>query len=344
MQVDPKCEKDYCNSKVLMSKLRLFLLIILLAFTITSYALDDLDSIKGDCVIIHYKPSQVKLAKYLTELMDSQITHFQKKLGVYPDQPVKVILAPSEKWYQEQTKGRKEIIKKAAAYYDGAHKTIIIRDPGSSRGFSALRTVFMHEYIHYFIDSYIAQPPLWFHEGMAVFFSGGYGINYDILFASGYLYGQRPTLLNMRTGYPASQNKWEMFYAVSALAMKTLYRDFKPEFYRFWYYAEQAGQKGGKVQFDKLFKHSFYMNVAQFDKYFKTEQKRLFKGQIFAVGMSFFGPLMALVLVLAFIKKKRLNKTIAEQWTDEKEIDDQSIETGDKILEGSGSEESTSAK
>jgi hypothetical protein len=60
--------------------------------------------------------------------------------------------------------------------------------------------------------------------------------------------------------------------------------------------------------------------------------------------MSFFGPLMALVLVLAFIKKKRLNKTIAEQWTDEEEIDDQSIETGDKILEGSGSEESTSAK
>ncbi|MBN2829817.1 MAG: hypothetical protein JXR56_05815 [Candidatus Cloacimonetes bacterium] len=317
-----------------------YLLCLLFLFLSTLYAESNFNQIKGDSVIIQYKPEQVELARYLTSVMDRQISVFQKKLGVYPDSQVTVTLSPSEEWYRERTEGRKEIVKKAQAYFDSSNKTIIIRDPGSQRGISGLRTVFMHEYIHYFIDSYIAGAPLWFHEGMAVYFSGGYGINHEILFAWGYLFGRRPALMEMVSGYPDSQNSWEMFYAVSALAVKTMYKEYKPEFYRFWYTAETVKQQtGGKVQFGQLFRKNFFMTVSQFDTYFGTQQKRVFIGQSSALTATFIGPLMAIILVLAFIRKKRDNRRLSKQWTEEEELADESPEAGDPVSEGSGTEE-----
>jgi hypothetical protein len=322
-----------------------FILCLLLLVSGFLFASNPFEQIIGDSVIIQHKPEQRELAVYLTNVMDKQIFSFQKKLGVYPDNPVNVVLSPSEKWYDEQTKGRREIVKKAQAYYNGADRSIIIRDPGSTRGVAALRTVFMHEYIHYFIDSYIASAPLWFHEGMAVYFSGGYGLNHEIVFARGYLFGRRPALLEMVADYPESQNNWEMFYATSALAVKTMYKDFKPEFYRLWYSAELTKhQTGNKALFGQLFRKNFFMTVNQFDSYFRIQQKKVFIGHSSALIGSLIGPLMAIVLVFAFIRKKKDNKKLSKQWTEEEELTDESPETGDPVSEGSWTEESSPAQ
>ncbi len=300
-------------------------------------------TIQGDITTIKCIPQQKKLGQHLSKEMDMYITAFQKQMGVYPDEPVTVILSPNADWYEKHTFGKREIVQQANAFYNKRDRTIILRTKKNSSGLRGLKQVFLHEYIHYYIDSYIANAPLWFHEGMAVYFSGQHNFNREVLFTYSYLFGDRASLMEMRRTYPESKNDWEAFYAVSSLAVKTLYKEQKPGFYKFWYIAEQLKSQGKIVHFSKLFNATFFMTTSAYDKYFENIQKNTFLGHLFGVLASFVGPLLTVFLIIAYVRKRKEYKLLTKR-LDEEEQREESDDGGDSIPKGSGTEESTSTE
>ncbi len=319
---------------------RFFLISIIIILFIPLFSQYNFITIKGNVSIIKCDPTKKQLGTYLSIEMDKHITHFQKQMGVYPDNSVEFIIAPSEKWYRSHTSDKQEIIKQANAFYSHRTRAIIIRPQANLKGIKGLKQVFLHEYIHYFIDSYIDNAPLWFHEGMAVYFSGQHSFNMEVVFAHSYLFGTRARLTDMRDSYPQSKNDWEAFYAVSSLAVKTLYKEFKPGFFKFWYIAEELKSEKRPVPFSRLFNSTFFMTTTGFDKYFASIQKNTFLGHLFGVSASLVGPLLTVFLIIAYIKKRKKYKLLVKQ-LEEEEQHEESLVGRDSIPERCRTEESS---
>jgi len=253
----------------------------------------------------------------ITQIMQKfelDILEFQRKIGQYPDLPVKVIVAEDDDEYMAYARSSSDIIEFSRAFYSRRENTIYLHNIREHRNFVYLNQILLHEYIHSFVAHYLKGPPLWFNEGMAVYFSNDLSINREFNFIRNYILGNSRNLEQMKYRYPENRIEWESFYAKAGLAVKYLYKKRKNQFYRFW---EKASYKNN---FNQIFMNSFFMTPYDYSVYFEEYSKKHFTTEILLASTGLIWGILPLILIIGWIRKKIINHRIRVKWETEEEI------------------------
>lgn len=269
---------------------------------------------KFDNIHIFAEESQKKLAETISFQLNNNISNFQKSIGAYDDNLVQIIIAKDGAEYHSWTQKSSTIIEFSSAFYNNKNRTIFLKNPSNLRSLNTINRVLLHEYIHHFINLHIKNPPLWFNEGMAVYFSGDLGINREFNFIKNYLLGNSRELEMMIYGYPQNRVEWESFYAKSALAIKYLASKRSQSFFNFWNYVFESGN------FNSAFIKSFSFTPKDFSALFEEYARSHFHAEIFMASSGIIWGLMPLILIIGVIRKKIKTRKIATKWGIEEEI------------------------
>ncbi len=219
-----------------------------------------------------------------------------------------MVIAANSKVYDGWTKQHSAIMEYSSGFYNRRNKTIFLKNPKYLKNISNIRKLLLHEYIHHFVGSFWRDPPLWFNEGMAVYFSNDMGIERELNFAKNYILGNSLPLGQMKNTYPKNMIEWESFYAKSGLAVKYLYTKKRGSFYRLW---DKAGSAGN---FERAFLNSFFMTTRTFSDQFEDYSKIHFKTAILMASTGLIWGVLPFILIVGVIRKKIKNKKTVESW------------------------------
>jgi len=168
---------------------------IILIFFLFSYFIFAETTIFENITIQSNKP---EFAENLAQNLSEKIFEFHKKIGKYPNMNVNILIAENRKEFQIWTGKNTGIIEHSQAFYDGSTDTIYIRNLKEIKNIEKLKRTLLHEYIHAFNRHYWKNLPLWFNEGMSVFFAGELNLNRELNFSKDYILGNTRTLQQMK--------------------------------------------------------------------------------------------------------------------------------------------------
>ena len=261
-------------------------------------------------------PADIAILEQVLSGFDADVFAFQKSVGVYLDSPITIRIAADKKEFSNWTGSDSGILEFSQAFYDSRTETIYLRHPAELKSLVLLQRILLHEYIHHFVGKLWKHSPLWFNEGMAVYFSGDMGMDRELNFAKNSILGNSRPLGMMRHSYPRNRLEWESFYAKSGLAVKYLYSQKRVEFYRLWDFS------GKDANFDSAFLKAFLMSVNDFSGFFEDYAKSHFRLEILLASTGMIWTILPLVLIIGAIRRKILNRKKLQVW--EKEADQDS--------------------
>ncbi len=304
------------------------IIILILAFPFLICAQPNIQK-QYENIILIGNTSDIQVLEHLISQFDEAIFGFQKSVGSYLSEPITIRIAADETEYQSWTKGTSRIIEFSQAFYSRKTDTIYLRNPSKMQSLNRLQRIMLHEYIHHFVSRFVADVPLWFNEGMAVYFSGDMGFDREFNFARNHILGNTRPLNMMKYSYPRNQIEWESFYAKSGLAVKYLYTKKRVEFYRLWDYMSR------QQTFESAFMKAFLMTTSEFSKFFEEYTKTRFRTEILLASTGMIWSVLPLVLIIGFIRKKIRNKKRIKEWEIEEDNSKFSpqLEMKDKVKE-----------
>lgn len=293
-----------------MLKIRTLLFLLIIILPLNSLTL------RTDEIIVKFSEKDSIIAQNIIESFSKILFQFQKKIGQYPDLPVEIILTENDSTYLHHIKKVSSIIEFSNAHYNRKTGQIFIRNPRNQKNFVQLDQILLHEYIHHFIHNQWPDAPLWFHEGMAVYFSGDLTFDRELNFIKNYLFGNTSTLNQMKYRYPENRIQWEAFYAKSALAVKYLYQKKRNEFYQLWNYSDNRS-------FEYSFRLSFLMKTEDFSNAFEKYSADHFKMEMLLASSSILWGFLPFILLIGWIRRTIKNRKIKKEWIDENSDDDE---------------------
>ncbi|MDD3049781.1 MAG: hypothetical protein PHR06_01395 [Candidatus Cloacimonetes bacterium] len=286
-----------------------------------------LQTITTDNIIIAGKENDQKITRKLVQVLQEDIDFFQKKIGKYPEFDLEVIISPDIDFYKQVTIGRGEIIEFSDAFFLKNRNLIFVK-PLSKQNFRELSTILLHEYIHAFVNHYFKDAPLWFHEGMAVYFSKNDINTSGFIFIRDYLNGDVMKLEEMKTAYPESRSRWDYFYAISAHAVKHLYQNNRESFYKLWDLGEED------ILFERAFVQSFYFTTVYYSAVLPNYLKGVFIRELLSsFPVAIWGFLSAVLIVGVIIRRFRNKKSEDSVYSTEisTDVENGSAESNDNI-------------
>ena len=261
------------------------------------------------------KQKDIEIIQKVLWQFDDDIRNFQRSVGSYLDSKINIKIAADKEEYNTWTKGNGKVIEFSQAFYNRKTNTIFLRHPSELKSLTALKRILLHEYIHHFVGKFWRNPPLWFNEGMAVYFTGDLGFEREMNFARNYVLGNSRSLEMMKYHYPRNQIEWESFYAKSGLAVKYLYQK-KQEFYRLWDNSIPDGE------FENAFRKSFLMTTRDFSIIFEEYARTHFRAELLLASTGMIWSILPLVLIAGVIRKKIQNRKQLKVWKGEEELID----------------------
>ena len=153
---------------------------------------------KYDNIIVNYPVEDSLIVQSMINKFSLDLDDFHRKLGQYPELPVKIFILAEDAEYYRFARTSSEIIEFSRAFYSSRTGTIYLRNPREQRNFVQINRILLHEYIHHFVSHYWVNVPLWFTEGMAVYFSGDLNMDREINFVKNYILGNSLKLEQMK--------------------------------------------------------------------------------------------------------------------------------------------------
>jgi hypothetical protein len=270
-------------------------LIILLLVSLRCYS----EVQQYENIFLEYTAGDGRIAAELGERLAADIGNFQKKTGHYPDLETHIVLAADQAEYEAFLQNSSGIHEFSQAFYRRSTNTIYIRNPRDNLRYQELNKILLHEYIHSYVFHYFRNAPLWFHEGMAVYFSNDFSHNRELGLARDYLFGNTEPLSEMRTNYPANRIEWEAFYAKSALAVRYLYINKRGQFYRLWDIADGSGKFNGS------FLRSFRYTALDFSIFFEEYCETHFRSEIILALSGMIWLVFPFLFIIGYLRRRR---------------------------------------
>ncbi|MDD3501346.1 MAG: hypothetical protein PHE19_02875 [Candidatus Cloacimonetes bacterium] len=264
-----------------------------------------------------YDEKDNKISRELKNIFSEQMDKFQRKLKHYPDIHVYIRISPNDKHYQQLIKDRSQVLEFSRGFTDLRTKEIFLKNPRSIRSLKTYSNLIMHEYIHLFIDWHWSDAPLWFHEGMAVYFSEGISFERYVDFMQFYAYKPTNLIKENPYTYPNNPHFYSAYYFQSAQAVKKLYQDNQKRFYELWDYKQ--------IPFETAFYTIYQQSSQSFLKQFDQDIKKNFHSGIIFMVISAIWASLPILVVIGNIRKRRINKRIIEEW-EKDQLEDQAFE------------------
>ncbi len=283
-------------------------ILAILIFLIAVSVWPQTDIRQFDQITLIAAEKDMKAGMYLAELLTDRIDQFQIKMGLFPEFRYTIHIAANDKEYQRFTGNAGGIIEFSDAFYSRKDQTAYVRNPADLHSLDKTITILMHEYIHAFVFRYFRNAPLWFHEGMAVYFTEGLPYERFLSFIQLYVFGDMPSLNDMTDHYPKNPVEWEAFYMKSAYAIDYMLKTNPRQFFRFWDSALPVRD------FDRSMLVGFQASKerigARFDEYLRSKVRLEM-----LVGVSIIiWTLMPFLAIIAWIRKKFVNRKIHREW------------------------------
>jgi hypothetical protein len=253
-----------------------------------------------------YDEKDQKFANELKMLFSEKMDKFQKKIKQFPDIHVYIRITPNDAFYKDLIKSKPKILEFSQGFTDLRTKEIFLKNPRSIRNLDEYNELVLHEYIHLFVNYYWADAPLWFHEGMAVYFSEGISFEKYSNFMRIYTYKPMNLLKEYPTVYPDKTSLYEAYYFQAAQAVKNLVDEEPDRFYSLW---DKRNMKFNDAWFTN-FNTSWYVYINNFDSQI---QKNFLNGIIFTL-ISLIWMAIPFLIIIGAIRKKLINKRIMKEW------------------------------
>jgi hypothetical protein len=268
-------------------------------------------------------PKDTAYANLMVKSLHQKINAFQVKLGVYPINPLQIIILPNRQEYRNLTQGKGKIVESSEAFYSPVEHKIYVRSPDQITT-EVYDNVLMHEYIHWFLDETLDNVPLWFHEGMAMYYSGQFNFQAYYSFTRYRFMGYKLSLNDMVYQYPADKSYWEMFYLTSVFAINNLEGRHNKEWQDFWnivgmVYNSSNNKQTMKSDFIKVFNYAFKMSLYAYSKQYDKTLSR-YGWQFPLVGINaFIFALLPFVVIFGWLKGRRRMKAMPDSHSSEPE-------------------------
>lgn len=265
------------------------------------------ESFSYEEITIIYQKGNQKIARQLAPPFYRNIVRFQKKIGLYTIVPVTVQILADD----AEIDSKQGIIEFSDAFYNRKKQIIFVKNPKIARRFTRLQEILLHEYIHHFIDFHYPNAPLWFHEGMAVYFSDGISYQRKLHFVKDKILGNSLPLKEMTHKYPENSIQWQSFYAKSALAVQFLLTHKKEEFYQLW---EQASRTN---DFNRSFLNAFFMSTQDFSHHFENYANKHFRIELLLASSTIIWALFPILFFIGLFRRRKQEKEIQTRWEEQ---------------------------
>ncbi len=253
--------------------LPLFLLLLLTAANLAGV---DWQTRRYGDTVIRCAPRDTTFAGLMARRLNRRADAVQMQLGVYPDGPLNITIVPDQKEYRKVTLGKGKLVESSQAFYSPRERVIYVSSPQRIEP-ADYDQVLMHEYMHWFLDETLTGAPLWFHEGMAMLYSGQFGFHSYYEFTRYRFMGYRLSLPEMERSYPAERSRWNMFYLTSAFAVSHMRSGYKTGWEDFWSGVGANYGGGGqdrKTSFRAAFLAGYRMSPYSFSLQFDRTLRR----------------------------------------------------------------------
>lgn len=242
--------------------------------------------------------------KTMLQALDGNIDSFQMNLGVYIDYPAPLFLMESNEEYQTLALGKAKIVEFSDAFYNGTEKRIYVRPLVSIQ--ENHRKVLMHEYIHWYLEQIFYQTPLWFHEGMAVYYSRQSDFEHYVYFLQQSFFGKQSDLFRLSYNYPEKKEDWSLFYLSSSMAVRYMNEKNTEKWQKFWEQAAENKRSGMQTAFPDCFTITYNTSLYDFHKNFAKYVKHLSYQYLFWSINALLAMILPVVVIIAWrIRKKR---------------------------------------
>ena len=201
---------------------------------------------------------------------------------------------------------------------------IILKSPYRFKYYRPFSQVVIHELAHIFLGKYAGgkRIPRWLDEGFAMHQSQEWAIGQDVAIARAVLTGSTISLSDIESVNAFSQNKAELAYTESFLAVSYLYREYGRGTEK-----ELVTQLAHGSSLDIAFLRTIGSNYLSFqldfEKYLKTKYNWVsILGDTFPLWLG-----LAFLIVILYFLKRRYTKKRVKEW----ELEDQGIKKIDEI-------------
>ncbi len=250
----------------------------------------------------------MKAGMYLAEKLSDRIDTFEVKMGLFPKFVYRIHVAANDREYQRYTGNSGGIIEFSNAFYSRRDQTAYVRNPADLHDLDGTVTILLHEYIHAFVFRYFRNAPLWFHEGMAVYYTEGLPYDRFLSFLQLYLFGEVPMLNDMVDRYPKNPVEWEAFYMKSAYAVDYMLKTSPRQYFTLWDSALPVRD------FDRSMLSGFQASKESFGHRFDEYLRKKMRLEML-IGFSLvIWTLLPFLVIIAWIRKKILNRKIRKDW------------------------------
>ncbi|MDD2331953.1 MAG: hypothetical protein PHI68_04800 [Candidatus Cloacimonetes bacterium] len=254
--------------------------------------------------MIHSKDSNASLARNILEPLSSRIESMQLDLGIYVREKAVYYIIPTMDEYKSLSRGKEKIVEFSDAFYSNDIGIIFIRSPEQVN--DNYLKILMHEYVHWFLDQTLWDAPLWFHEGMATYYSRQLGYEKYWQFVSARFWGKSMELGNR--DYPQDKNDWAFFYLNSTFALQYMKDEYPEAWKDFWDYIAAFNREKRKISFYKAFDQTYNNSGSGFFQGYQNYTKRLaFWYLVLGVNSLIFSILPFVLIIGAIRKRRRMN-------------------------------------
>ncbi len=276
---------------------------------------------------VYTTPKLSNLAQQILKPLSDRVFTMQSDLGIYSGSPAAIYIVPDRISYQSLAYGKDKIVESSDAFYSMRENRIYVRTPDQIS--DQYIKVLMHEYIHWYINSIFINAPLWFHEGMATYYSGQMGYDHYIRFIRSRWLGHNTDLGLMLNSYPESKQDWAMFYLTSTYAIKYMKDVNAKQWKNFWNYSAYSVHQHSQAVFSNVFFYTYNTSFTDFSAAFSRYTKKLgYQYSFIAVNALIFGS-APIFLILAFIKKRSRHKLLPDAEEDYIYLDEDDEEDDD---------------
>ncbi len=239
------------------------------------------------------------------------IDDFQMTIGAYPDFIAKIYLSHDKNDFKNITNSFGGITEYSNAFYDSGSKKIFIKSYFDVDNRNEFYTILLHEYIHAFIDDSLDKVPLWFHEGMAVYFSQQYSTQMALNLGIDYLTNDVKRLDKMENNYPVNSLNLSSFYAKSAQAVRFLHKEYPNGL------SKMFNKKGN---FNIVFTSSFNMTKKMFyQKFEKKFTRGVYLNIIYAI-VSVLWMVLPVIILIGWYRQSKKRQLVYDEMEDSNQI------------------------
>ncbi len=277
----------------------------------------------GNLLVYAEAPVSDKLKESLAKL-DERVDKMQMDLGLYTENQAALYLVKDHNSYQRLSLGKAKIVEFSEAFYSGKEGRIYIRPPLEIK--ESFTNTVMHEYIHWYLEEFFRDAPLWFHEGMATQYSGQMGFERYLYFLQQSFLGESSDLFRMSYRYPEKQEDWQIFYLSSSMAVRFMSEKKEQEWRRFWSIASDTKHRGEKALFRECFSMAYRNNAYDFHRQFAAYIKKLRYQYLFWGLNSLLAVSLPVVVIIGFHRRRKRMAAMPEY----PEPVDEEEDTGDR--------------